>query len=258
MGPSGNLMQNWRFYVVTDRTEIEKLSDLWSQIYERVRHRGGEMPEKLLESCQYMIEHFRRVPAVVLAGATNFPGREANHVLTTTWYASILPSVQNLMLAARAGTGNHAHHVAARRTRRCPRHRWRRRRRHLGCLHPNWLSERQIRSTGPQSHRCRGVAKRPASPTTSDHVQRACAARTDRARRDARVTVTKAVLAVFTNVTSPEHDEACNDWYDDTHLADVLTLTGYTASHPLPGIRRPGEGHGAGASLLVDLRGRER
>jgi 3-oxoacyl-[acyl-carrier protein] reductase len=102
MGPSGNLMQNWRFYVVTDRTEIEKLGNLWRTIYERVRHRGGEMPETLLKSCEYMIEHFRRVPAVVLAGATNFPGREANHVLTTTWYASILPSVQNLMLAARA------------------------------------------------------------------------------------------------------------------------------------------------------------
>jgi 3-oxoacyl-[acyl-carrier protein] reductase len=102
MGPSGNLMQNWRFYVVTDRTEIEKLGNLWSMIYERVRHRGGEMPESLLKSCEYMIEHFRYVPAVVLAGATNFPGREANHVLTTTWYASILPSVQNLMLAARA------------------------------------------------------------------------------------------------------------------------------------------------------------
>jgi nitroreductase len=102
MGPSGNLMQNWRFYVVTDRDKIEKLGNLWSLIYERVRHRGGEMPESLLKSCEYMIEHFRYVPAVVLAGATNFPGREANHVLTTTWYASILPSVQNLMLAARA------------------------------------------------------------------------------------------------------------------------------------------------------------
>jgi hypothetical protein len=31
-------------------------------------------------------------------------------------------------------------------------------------------------------------------------------------------------------VTSPEHDETYNDWYDDTHLADVLTLTGYTAA----------------------------
>ncbi|HEY2089683.1 MAG TPA: nitroreductase family protein [Mycobacterium sp.] len=102
MGPSGNFMQNWRFYVVTDRDQVGKLGDLWSQIYERVRHRGDQLPETLLKSCEYMIAHFRDVPAVVLAGATNFPGRDANLVLTATWYASILPSVQNLMLAARA------------------------------------------------------------------------------------------------------------------------------------------------------------
>jgi len=102
MGPSGNFQQNWRFYVVTDREKIEKIGDLWSQIYERFRHRADQLPETLRKSCEYMIEHFRYVPAVVFAGATDFPGREANHLLTTTWYASILPSVQNLMLAARA------------------------------------------------------------------------------------------------------------------------------------------------------------
>jgi nitroreductase len=102
MGPSGNFRQNWRFYVLTDRDRIGQLADLWSQIYERVRHLAGELPDTLLKSCEYMIEHFRDVPAVVLAGATEFPGRDANMLLTTTWYASILPSVQNLMLAARA------------------------------------------------------------------------------------------------------------------------------------------------------------
>jgi hypothetical protein len=42
--------------------------------------------------------------------------------------------------------------------------------------------------------------------------------------------VTKAVLVVFTNVTSPEHDDAYNVWYDDTHLADVVTVPGFTAA----------------------------
>lgn len=102
MGPSGHSKQNWRFYAVTDRDTIAAVGDLWSQIYERVRHLSGELPEMLLKSCEYMIAHFRNVPAVVFAGATDFPGRGANHVLLTTWYASILPSVQNLMLAARA------------------------------------------------------------------------------------------------------------------------------------------------------------
>lgn len=102
MGPSGHASQNWRFYVVTDRTTIALLGGLWIQVYDRVRHLSGQLPEKLLKSCEYMIAHFRDVPAVVLAGATDFPGRNANHFLLTTWYASILPSVQNLMLAARA------------------------------------------------------------------------------------------------------------------------------------------------------------
>jgi hypothetical protein len=42
--------------------------------------------------------------------------------------------------------------------------------------------------------------------------------------------MTKAVLVVFTNVTSPEHDDAYNTWYDDTHLADVVTVPGFTAA----------------------------
>jgi hypothetical protein len=68
--------------------------------------------------------------------------------------------------------------------------------------------------------------------------------------------VTKAVLVVFTNVTSPEHDDAYNAWYDDTHLADVVTVPGFTAATPLPGIGRPSERHQTAAPLLVDLRGR--
>jgi hypothetical protein len=42
--------------------------------------------------------------------------------------------------------------------------------------------------------------------------------------------MTKAVLIVFTNVTSPEHDDAFNEWYDGTHLADVLTVPGFVAA----------------------------
>ena len=102
MGPCGNHVENWRFYVLTDRARIAQLAELWARIFDRVKDQTGSMPAALRRSCEYMIEHFRYVPAVVLAGATNFPGRVANHVLTTTWYASILPSVQNLMLAARA------------------------------------------------------------------------------------------------------------------------------------------------------------
>jgi 3-oxoacyl-[acyl-carrier protein] reductase len=102
MAPCGNHIQNWRFYVLTDRDRIEQLAGLWTKIFDRVRDQTGDMPEALRQSCEYMIEHFAEVPAVILAGAVDFPGRDANAVEAVTWYASILPAVQNLMLAARA------------------------------------------------------------------------------------------------------------------------------------------------------------
>jgi nitroreductase len=102
MAPCGNHIQNWRFYVLTDRDRIEQLAGLWTKIFDRVRDQTGDMPEALRQSCEYMIEHFAEVPAVILAGAVDFPGHDANAVEAVTWYASILPAVQNLMLAARA------------------------------------------------------------------------------------------------------------------------------------------------------------
>jgi hypothetical protein len=42
--------------------------------------------------------------------------------------------------------------------------------------------------------------------------------------------VTTAVLTVFTNVTSPEHEAAYNEWYDNTHLGDVFKVPGFVAA----------------------------
>jgi hypothetical protein len=39
-----------------------------------------------------------------------------------------------------------------------------------------------------------------------------------------------AILAVFTNVTSPEHDAAYNDWYDNVHLKDVVKVPGFVSA----------------------------
>jgi nitroreductase len=102
MGPCGNHVENWRFYVLTDRARIAQLAELWARIFDRVKDQTGSMPAALRRSCEYMIEHFAEVPAVILPGAVGFPGPGANVVETFTWYASILPAVQNLMLAARA------------------------------------------------------------------------------------------------------------------------------------------------------------
>jgi hypothetical protein len=39
-----------------------------------------------------------------------------------------------------------------------------------------------------------------------------------------------AILTVLTNVTSPEHDAAYNDWYDNVHLCDVFKVPGFVAA----------------------------
>ncbi len=54
--------------------------------------------------------------------------------------------------------------------------------------------------------------------------------------------MTKALLVVLTNVTSPEHDDAFNDWYDNTHLADVLAVPGFVAAarYRVSGAQVPG------------------
>jgi hypothetical protein len=70
--------------------------------------------------------------------------------------------------------------------------------------------------------------------------------------------MTKVVLVVFTNVTNPEHDDAYNTWYDDTHLADVVTVPGFTAAPPATGCRTPKRRHRTAAPPLVDLRGGRR
>jgi nitroreductase len=91
MGPCGNHVENWRFYVLTDRARIAQLAELWARIFDRVKNQTGSMPAALRRSCEYMIEHFAEVPAVILPGAVGFPGPGANVVETVTWYASILP-----------------------------------------------------------------------------------------------------------------------------------------------------------------------
>lgn len=40
----------------------------------------------------------------------------------------------------------------------------------------------------------------------------------------------KAIMVVFTEATSPEDESEFNDWYDNTHLSDVLKVPGFVAA----------------------------
>jgi NAD(P)-dependent dehydrogenase (short-subunit alcohol dehydrogenase family)/nitroreductase len=103
MGPTGSFTQGWRFYVVTDREVMAQLGGLWSRVYDRLREGASEaLPESIFKSCEYMGEHFGETPAAVFVGAVGYPGPDASVVELATWFGSVMPAAQNLMLAARA------------------------------------------------------------------------------------------------------------------------------------------------------------
>ena len=105
--PSGSNAQNWGFVVVRDRRAMAQLARLnrmaWG-LYARVARyvkRNDEKSTKLVTAGQYFADHFEETPVVVVAclrgRAPWFP-----LVAATSFYGSIYPAVQNLLLAARA------------------------------------------------------------------------------------------------------------------------------------------------------------
>src|SRR3954451_9908618 len=105
--PTGGNRQNWAFVVVKDRAVKERLARYNRQafaIYGRIGRRTmRDEPGMLrvLDAVQWQGAHFAEVPVVIVAclkGARPpFPPLAAS-----SYYGSIYPSVQNLLLAARA------------------------------------------------------------------------------------------------------------------------------------------------------------
>ncbi|RIL01809.1 MAG: nitroreductase [Proteobacteria bacterium] len=105
--PTGSNAQSWEWVVVKDRAVKAQLArrnrQAWS-IYGwlgRRATRGDAKMQRLLDAVQWQAEHFEEVPVVVVACLRGvrpvFPP-----VAATSYYGSIFPSVQNLLLAARA------------------------------------------------------------------------------------------------------------------------------------------------------------
>lgn len=109
--PSGSNLQNQAFVVVRDREVLRRIGDLnrkaWA-VYGWLGRRvvrGNEKMTRLMDAVEHQARHFEEIPVVVVAclrgRAPLFP-----HIATASYYASIFPSVQNLLLAARgAGLG---------------------------------------------------------------------------------------------------------------------------------------------------------
>jgi nitroreductase len=104
--PSGSNSQSWEFIVVRDpdvKYALARLNRQAFSLYRRVARsqaRGDLKAARMLAAVQWQADHFENAPAIIVAcqkgRAGPFPiGR-------TSFYGSIFPAVQNLLLAARA------------------------------------------------------------------------------------------------------------------------------------------------------------
>lgn len=105
--PTGSNQQNWQFVVVKDRGVKERLGRLnrraWN-LYGGIGRRmyaGNEPMLRIMKAVQWQADHFADIPVLVVACLTGLRPFWPP-VAATSYYGSIYPSAQNLLLAARA------------------------------------------------------------------------------------------------------------------------------------------------------------
>jgi nitroreductase len=105
--PSSSNTQNWQFVVVRDRAVKDRLGRLNRMMFRlyggigRWARRNDPRSLRMLDAVQWQVEHFADIPVVVVACLRGLRPRFPP-VAVTSYYASVHPSVQNLLLAARA------------------------------------------------------------------------------------------------------------------------------------------------------------
>jgi len=105
--PTGSNAQNWEFIVVRDPKIKKGLARLNRQawgLYGRIGRwmtRHNPRRRRILNAVQWQADHFEQAPVIVVACLKGLYVPFL-HISTTTYFGSIYPSVQNLLLAARA------------------------------------------------------------------------------------------------------------------------------------------------------------
>jgi nitroreductase len=105
--PTGSNAQNWEFVVVKDRGVLARLARanrLAFGLYERIgrrRARGDPKWGRTLDAVRWQADHFEQIPVVIVA-CLRGPRAWFPPFAASSYYGSIYPSVQNLLLAARA------------------------------------------------------------------------------------------------------------------------------------------------------------
>ena len=105
--PTGGNAQNWEFVVVRDRAVKARLGALNRaafNIYGRIgRYVSRNDPKtlRMIEAVQWQADHFADIPVLVVA-CLRGPRVPFPPIVAASYYGSIFPAVQNLLLAARA------------------------------------------------------------------------------------------------------------------------------------------------------------
>ena len=105
--PTGSNAQNWEFIVVRDPKIKKGLARLNRQAWRLGRRiarwttRDNPKSPKILNAVQWQADHFEEAPVIVVACLKGLY-IPFLHISTTSYFGSIFPSVQNLLLAARA------------------------------------------------------------------------------------------------------------------------------------------------------------
>ncbi|MBI2710713.1 MAG: nitroreductase family protein [Actinobacteria bacterium] len=108
--PTGSNGQNWEFVVVTEQATKEALGRQYARAWKVYgglgrRMRTDEQTRRILRSVEWQVEHFTEIPVLVvccLRGGANLPFLPVPSIAASSHYGSVYPSVQNLLLAARA------------------------------------------------------------------------------------------------------------------------------------------------------------
>ena len=105
--PTGSNAQNWEFIIVRDPKVKKGLARLNRQAwgpYGRIGRwvtRRDPRRRKILSAVQWQADHFEEIPVIVVACLKGLHVPFLN-ISAATYFGSIFPSVQNLLLAARA------------------------------------------------------------------------------------------------------------------------------------------------------------
>lgn len=109
--PTSSNSQDWSFLVVSDIAQKQALGKLYAQLHRRMRPierwlaRNDEARQRQMRPGEWQMDHFDEIPLFVIpCYRRNLKHRPVGRpqISVSSYYGSVFPAVQNLLLACRA------------------------------------------------------------------------------------------------------------------------------------------------------------